>query len=205
MRKKLCAGILLLSTTLLFGACGGGGGSDADLNYLFSGDYQANFLEGIGSTGSIELIADGAGNVSSPAFTTSLTYNISSDRTMSLGTAVPGETSYGIINVDGSLLALTLTAPAGTGVQLAVAVAKSSAITTADLPGEYILGQAGFNSGEFYTSQVLVTINAGGVAGSWEILAHSDGIPGVPRGSLDIALTTPGDGTFVVNNGSEDH
>jgi hypothetical protein len=211
MKRSLLVGILFSTAVLIFGACGGGGGGGGgggNLNSLFAGDYLMNVMEEEGGieTRRFPITADGAGNASSPATTAGIIYTVNTDRTMSIGPAVPNafETSHGIINADGSFLSLTETfAPSG-DIEFWVAAAMSSALTTTDLPGQYIIGQAGFNAGGFYTSQVLVTINAGGVAGSWEILAHSQGAPPAGNtGSLTIALT-PGDGTLVINDGIDD-
>jgi hypothetical protein len=154
------------------------------------------------------LTADGDGNAS--AFTDTiigLSYEVALDRTISVG---PGpsvvntfETSYGIISADGAIMTMTDTVDEG-DIEFSVAVAKSSIATTAVLPGQYIVSQAGTNANGFYTSRVLTTINAGGVTGSWEILNHSQGggVVGT-TGSLTITVST-NDGTFVINSGGPD-
>ncbi len=205
--------LIVLAGAVAFPMCGGGGGDGGgNNNNLFNGEYRLNTIENevSGDPRQVRLYdgtADGAGNATATLGTTvGLVYEVSTDRTMSLGPAIPGafETSYGIINADGSFLALTDAVRggiSGNDVELSVAVAKSSMADTAGVPGTFIVGRAGYSpAGSFYVNRVMVTINSDASTGSWEILAHTNPSMIGSTGSLAIAFST--DGKFTVDNGT---
>jgi hypothetical protein len=204
--------LVVLAGAVAFAACGGGDGGGGDLNSLFNGEYRIHTIENevSGDPRQVRFFdgtADGAGNASATLGTTTvnLSYNIATDRTMSLSDPLGVfETSYGIINADGSFLALTDAVRggfSGSDVELSVAVAKSSMADTTGVPGTFILSRAGYSpAGSFYVNRVLVTINSDASTGSWEILAHTNPARIGSTGSLDIAFST--DGTFTVDPGT---